>query len=161
MPFMTNSMKSDYDVSANWAELFVTIDDHRYTMAVGKHFEATANISSREVKTIGKGTIGHKNELVDYSWSMTLYKATEIFDDLIEKYLETGVFPRFTIQCSNCDPAVADEIGRSTKVFNDCILDGDVLLALADSEGGSVEQELSGFAESITRPEKYTVPSFM
>ena len=67
--------------------------------------------------------------------------------------------PTFDIQVSNEDPAAS--VGRSTKVFNDCVLDGDVLLALAGSEDDFIEQEISGFANSFTRPEKFANPSYM
>ena len=83
----------------------------------------------------------------------------EIFDDILDEYLRTGKMPRFEVQTSNDDPAVT--VGRSTKVYNDCILDGDVLLSLADAEGGDIEQEISGYAEGFTRPEKFRNPSYM
>jgi len=56
---------------------------------------------------------------------MTIYKCTEIFDDVIEEFIRTGVMPTFTIQTSNDDQA--SSVGRSTKIYNDCVLDGDVL----------------------------------
>ena len=161
-PFdMSQVMDSDLDVSANYARAFVTIDERRYLAFMAKKLEAKANVETRDVLRLGTNIKGHKNGLVSYSGTMTIYKCTEIFDDILEKYTKTGVMPRFEIQVSNEDPACRDQIGRTSKVFNKCILDGDILLALADAEGGSIEQEINFFAESMTRPEKYRNPAGM
>lgn len=52
-------------------------------------------------------------------------------------------------------------MGRSTKIYNDCVLDGDVLLSMFNAEGDFIEQSIEGFCDSFSRPEKYTNPSYM
>ncbi|MBR3552474.1 MAG: hypothetical protein IKN72_03690 [Clostridia bacterium] len=158
---MSKVMNSDDAVSANFAEVFVTLNDRRYSMLMCKKFEGKAGVENHEVNRLGTLIKGHKPGLVELSFTMTIYKCTEIIDDVIETYLKTGVMPRFEIQTSNEDPATSSTLGRSTKVYNGCTLDGDVLLSLADAEGGFIEQEISGFAESYTRPEKFNNPSYM
>lgn len=157
---MSKVMNSDDAIVAKWAEVFCTIDDRRYHVMSCKHFEAKTAVETAEVPRMGAVLKGHKPISADISFSMTIYKCTEMFDDIVEKFIKTGVMPRFQIQVSNEDPA-APSIGRSTKVYNDCILDGDVLQSLADADGGFIEQEISGFAESYTRPEKFTNPNYM
>lgn len=156
---MTKSMKSDDAVSANFAEVFVTVNNHRYSMLMCKKFEGKYEVETREINRIGSLVKGHKPGQVNLSFSMTIYKCTEIMDDIVDKYIQTGVMPRFEVQVSNEDPATS--IGRSTKVYNDCILDGDVLASLASCESEDIEQEISGFAESINRPEKFSNPTYM
>ncbi len=156
---MSKVMKSDDAVSANFAEVFVTIKNRRYSLLMCKKFEGKYNVETREIARLGSIIKGHKPGLVELSFSMTIYKCSEIIDDIVDDYTKTGIMPRFEIQISNEDPAAA--VGRSTKVFNDCILDGDVLASLADAEGGDIEQEISGFAEGINRPEKFRNPSYM
>ena len=141
-PFdMSQVMESDLDVSANYARAFVTIDERRYLAFMAKKLEAKANVETRDVLRLGTNIKGHKNGL--------------------EKYSITVVTPRIEVQVSNEDTQCSDQIGRTSKVFNKCILDGDILLALADAEGGSIEQEINFFAESMTRPEKYRNPAGM
>lgn len=152
-------MDSNDAVNGKFAEVFVTIDDNRYNVLSCRNFEGTVNINTEEVPRIGAVVTGHKATAAVISFSMTVYKVTEMFDDLVEKFIKTGVLPRFDIQVSNDDPAAG--VGRTTKVFNNCTLDGDVLQALVDAEGGFIQQELSGFAEGYTRPEKFTNPSYM
>lgn len=156
---MSKVMKSDDAVSANFAEVFVTVKNRRYSLLMCKKFEGKYNVETREITRLGSMIKGHKPGLVELSFSMTIYKCSELIDDIVDDYTKTGIMPRFEIQVSNEDPAAS--VGRSTKVYNDCILDGDVLASLADSEGGDIEQEISGFAESINRPEKFRNPSYM
>ena len=146
-------------VSANYAECFVTIDGTRYSMLMAKDFEGKASINTKEVYRLGNPVVGHKAQTVALAFSMTIYKCTEIFDDVVEQFIKTGVMPTFDIQTSNEDPA--STVGRSTKNYNDCVLDGDVLLSMFNSEGDFVEQSIEGYCDSITRADKYTNPSYM
>lgn len=145
---------------AKFAEVFVTINNKRYPVLMCKDFEGTANVSTQEVPRMGAVVMGHRATGVEISFKMTIYKCTEIFDDLIEQFINTGYMPTFEIQTTNEDPATPN-IGRSTKIYNDCILDGDVLMSLTGSEDDYIEQEISGYAGSITRPEKYNNPTYM
>jgi len=124
-----------------------------------KNFEGKANISTQDVPRMGSIIMGKKPTSVELSFSMTIYKCTEIFDDVLDEFMKTGVMPTLDIQTSNDDPATS--MGRSTKVYNNCVLDGDVLLSMAGSEDDFIEQEISGFAGGITRPEKYRNPAYM
>lgn len=153
-------MDSNDAVNAKYAEVFATIDGNRYNVLSCRNFEGNVNVNTAEVPRIGAVVTGHKAISAVISFTMTIYKVTEMFDDLVEKFIKTGVMPRFDIQISNEDRA-ASSLGRSTKVYNDCTLDGDVLQSMVDSEGGFYNQEISGFAESYTRPEKFTNPSYM
>lgn len=144
---------------AKWAEVFVTLKGKRYAMLMCKNFEGKANVSTQDVPRMGSVIMGKKATTVALSFTMTIYKSTEIFDDVLDQFIKTGVMPTFDVQTSNEDPATS--VGRSTKVYNDCVLDGDVLLSLAGSEDDFIEQEISGFAGGYTRPEKFHNPAYM
>ena len=135
-------------VSANFAECFVTLDGTRYSMLMAKEFEGKASINTKEVYKLGSPVIGHKPQTVAFAFSMTIYKCTEVFDEVLERFVKTGDDPATTV-------------GRSTKSYNDCVLDGDVLLSMFNAEGDFVEQTIEGYCDSITRPEKHTNPSYM
>ena len=154
-----NVMNTNDAPVAKFAEVFVTLNNRRYSMLMCKNFEGKANISNQDVPRMGSVIMGKKPTTVEISFTMTIYKCTEIFDDVIEEFMRTGVMPKFDIQTSNDDPSTS--VGRSSKVYNDCTLDGDVLLSLAGSEDDFIEQEISGFAGGFTRPEKYRNPTYM
>ena len=157
---MSNRTMNTQDaVSANFAECFVTLNGVRRSMLMAKDFEGKATINTKEVPRLGAVVVGHKAQTVVLAFSMTIYKCTEVFDDVIEQFINTGVMPAFTIQTSTEDPATT--VGRSTKIYNDCVLDGDVLLSMFKAEGDFVEQSIEGFCDSFSRPEKHTNPSYM
>lgn len=157
---MSNKVMNTNDAPfAKFAEVFVTLKNRRYSMLMCKNFEGKANVSTQDVPRMGSVIMGKKPSTVELSFTMTIYKCTEIFDDVIDEFIKTGVMPLFTIQTSNEDPATS--VGRSTKVYNDCVLDGDILLSMAGSEDDYIEQEISGFAGGYTRPEKYKNPVYM
>lgn len=157
---MSNKVMNTNDAPvAKFAEVFVTLNNRRYAMLMCKEFEGKANISNQDVPRMGSVIMGKKPTTVEISFTMTIYKCTEIFDSVLDEFIKTGVMPTLTIQTSNEDPATS--VGRSTKVYNDCVLDGDVLLSLAGSEDDFIEQEINGYAGGYTRPEKFSNPSYM
>ena len=52
-------------------------------------------------------------------------------------------------------------IGKDTKIYNDCVIDGDVLLSMFDAEGEFIEQEIEAFAMDFTTKDRYTEPDYM
>lgn len=157
----TRVMKSDHDISANYGIVSMTKNGRRYNMLMVKKIEIKSNVETRPVKKIGTNRKGRKSGLMEYSGVMTVYKCTEEFDKMVEEYGKTGIMPRFDLQTYNEDPAVSADLGRSVKQANDCIIDGDVLLSLIDSEGGSIEQTINFYAESIETPEYLNNPDYM
>ncbi len=157
--FNDNIMATNDAPVAKYAEVFVTIGEKRYSMLMCKNFEAKANISTQDVPRMGSVVMGKKATGVELSFTMTIYKCTEIFDKVVVDFIRKGIMPQLTIQTSNYDPATS--IKRSTKIYHDCVLDGDVLLSLAGSEDDFIEQEISGFAGSFERAKIYKNPSYM
>lgn len=145
--------------SAKLATAFVSVGNNRYAMLMAKDFEAKMSVETKEVPTLGRTVKGVKPVGATIKFKMTIYKCTEIFDEIVETYKNTGVMPTFDIQTTNDDPA--SSVGRSSKIYTDCVLDGDVLLSMFDADGEFVEQEIEGYAQDFTRPEKYTNPSYM
>ena len=145
--------------SAKLATAYVTIDGNRYACLMAKSFEGKMNVETKEVPALGRTVKGVKAVGASIKFSMVVYKVTEIFDELMERYKNTGLLPTFDIQTTNEDPATS--IGRSTKIYTDCVIDGDVLLSMFDADGDFVEQTIEGYAQDFSRPEKYTNPSYM
>lgn len=140
-------------------EVFVTIEGRRYSMLMAKSVKAKATITTTEIPVLGKLITGRKATSMAVQLTMTIYKCTEIFDDVVEKFKKTGVLPTFEVQVTNEDGATS--IGRSTKIYRDCIIDGDVLLNLVATEESAVEQEITMYAADYDSAEKYSNPSYM
>ena len=156
---MPNYMPANDAPSAKLATCFVTIGARRYSMLMAKNFEANMSVETKEVPALGRTIKGVKAVGATIKWKMTVYKCTEIFDEVVETYKQTGMMPTFDIQVTNEDPATS--IGKSTKIYTDCIIDGDILLSMFDADGEFVEQSIEGYAQDFSRPEKYTNPTYM
>ena len=145
--------------SAKEAEFFCTIGTRRYSMLNAKNFEAKASVSLTDVKTLGNLITQKKPSGLEIKLKFTVYKCSEMFDNLIVKYKKTGVLPRFDCQVTQEDSA--SKIGRSTKIYKDCIIDGDILLSMFDADGDFIEQEIEAYAMDFEVSEKYKTPKYM
>lgn len=141
------------------AELFCTIGDRRYSMLNAKNFEANASVSLADVKRLGTPITGKKAIGMEVKLSMTVYKCSEMFDNIIETFKNTGVLPTFEVQATSHDAATS--MGRTTKIYHECVIDGDILLSMVDADGEFIEQTIEAFAMDYTSAEKYTEPSYM
>ena len=140
-------------------EVYATIDGVRSCMCMVKDFEATANIKSYDDKCIGKAISGKKPGSITVKLSMTIYKCTEIFDDVIEAFKNTGLMPTIDVQATNNDPASC--CGASTKIYRNCVIDGDVLLNAIAQDDGNVEQKIEMYASDYDSASKFKNPSYM
>ena len=145
--------------SAKLAEMFCTIDGRRYSMLNAKSFEATATVSNADVARLGSPITGKKPNGLEIKLSMTVYKCSPMFDDLIETYKNTGILPTFECQVTSEDAATST--GKDTKIYTDCVIDGDVLLSMFDAEGDFIEQEIEAYAMDYMTKDKYTEPDYM
>lgn len=143
----------------NEAEIFCTVGARRYTMLNAKNCEAKANISLSDVKRLGTPITGKKPNGLEVKLKMVVYKCSEMFDDLVTTYKDTGNLPTFEVQVTSNDPSTS--MGRSTKTYYDCIIEGDVLLSLADADGDFIEQTIEAYAMDYSSDEKYKEPSYM
>ena len=157
---MLNTYMNEQDVpSAKEAECFVTIEGRRYSALNAKNFEAKATISTEEIPVLGKIISGRKPTGMVIQGKMTVYKCSEMFDRVVTEYKNTGHLPTFDIQTTNNDAATC--MGRSTKIYTGCVIDGDVLLSMLDAAGGFIEQEINFYAADYSSPESYTEPAYL
>ena len=144
---------------AKFATFYCTIGDRRYEMLNAKNFEAKANVETADVPRLGSVIKGKKAVGLEVKLSFTVYKVSEMFDELIEQFKNNGYMPEFECQVTNEDSATS--IGRSTKTYHNCVIDGEVLLSMFDADGDFIEQDIEAYALDFERPEKYTEPLYM
>lgn len=145
--------------SKKLGDIYATIDGVRYCMCMCKDFEANGNIKTFDVKAIGKLVDGKKASSMTIKLSMTIYKCTEIFDDVLETFKNTGKMPTIDVQETAYDAGTS--IGTSTKIYRDCVIDGDVLLGALSQDDGAIEQKIELYASDYDSASKYTNPSYM
>lgn len=157
---MANTYMNVQDApSAKEATVFCTIGNRRYALLNAKNCEATASVDLVDVPRLGSRITGKKVNGMEIKLTMEVYKCTEMFDEIITEYKDTGYLPTFDVQVTSEDKATC--MGRTTKIYNDCVLSGDVLLSMFDAEGDLITQEIECYAMDYSSPEKYTNPSYM
>ena len=149
---MSTTMNAKDVISAKLATAYLTVGTDRYLLFQAKNFEANFEKNKTEVAILGRTGVGHKSTGWNGTGSMTIYKNTELFDDMCERYKVTGEDTYFDIQVTNEDPTSA--AGRSTKIFKDCNIDG-ALLASFDADGEWLEQDVDFTFEDYESPEKF------
>lgn len=128
-------------------------------MLNGKKFEAKANVKLNDVPRLGCMIMGKKPAGLEVKLNFTVYKCSEMFDNVIETYKDTGALPVFECQVTEHDEATT--IGRNSKTYKDCMISGDVLLSMFDADGNFIEQEIEAYAMDYSSAEKYTEPEYM
>ena len=154
-----NFMNQNDAPSSKLATLYCTVGGRRYAMLNAKDFEAKANVSLADVPILGKTIKGKKPNGLEIKLKMTVYKCSEMFDKLVKEYKDTGMLPPITAEVKTEDPATS--MGASAKTYNDCVIDGDVLLSSFDADGDFIEQEIECYAMDYTTDAEYKEPSYM
>jgi hypothetical protein len=146
------TMRARDAVSSKLATAYVTIDGDRYLLFQAKSFEANFKKTKKTVDILGRTSQGNKASGWSGTFKLTIYHNTEIFNDMFEKYKNTGEDIYFDIQVTNDDGTSA--AGRNTKIYKDCNLDDGVLQKF-DASGDLLEQDLNGTFEDFESPEKF------
>lgn len=148
------TMKAKDTISAKLADCYVTISGRRFLLMQGKDFEAKFDKTKKEVNILGKTGTGNKSTGWKGTGKLTIYKNTSIFDELMEKFKNTGEDTYFDIQVTNEDPTSG--AGPSSMIFKDCNIDGGVLASF-DVDGDWLEQEINFTFEDFSNPTKFKV----
>jgi hypothetical protein len=146
------TMEAKDTVSSKLATAYVTIEGDRYLLFQAKSFEANFKKTKKTVDILGRTSQGNKASGWSGTFKLTIYHNTEIFNNLFEKYKNTGEDIYFDIQVTNDDGTSA--AGRNTKIYKDCNLDDGVLQKF-DASGDVLEQDLNGTFEDYESPEKF------
>ena len=149
---MSTTMNAKDVISAKLATAYMTVGTNRYLLFQAKNLEASFEKNKSEVALLGKTGTGHKSTGWNGTGSMTIYKNTELFDEMCEKYKQTGEDTYFDLQITNEDPTSG--AGRSTKILKDCNIDGAVIAAF-DADGEWLEQDVDFTFEDFESPEKF------
>ena len=139
-------------ISAKLATAYVTINGNRYLLFQAKALSATIEKEKEQVGILGRLLKGNKSVSAKGSGTLTIYKNTSIFDDMLLKFLNEGKDTYFDMQISNEDPT--SDAGRRTVILKDCNIDKATVAAF-DAEGKWLEDEISFTFEGMKVPEKF------
>lgn len=129
---MSIFLKIQDTVNGRRGRVYFTIGGRRYEVPGIQKIEAHDTVKERSMSTIG--TVKTQTALagVEGSGSMTInYYAVSTFGEMMASYRKEGRFTPFDILIVNEDKSTS--LGRRSSLFSQCVLTGDVPLALLDA----------------------------
>lgn len=139
-------------ISAKLATAYLTTDGHRYQLFQAKSLEAKIEKTKEEVPILGRLMRGNKSVGAKGSGTLTIYKNTSVFDDMMLKLINKGVDTYFEIQVTNEDPT--SDAGKRTVILTGCNIDASTVAAF-DADGKWLEEEIAFTFEGVKIPEKF------
>lgn len=153
MPDAIRTMFAGDVISAKLASAYITVDDSRYLLFQAKSLEATIEKQKEEVGILGRLMKGNKSVSAKGSGTLTIYKNTSLFDDMMTKFINEGEDTYFDMQVTNEDPT--SNAGRRTVILLNCSIDK-ATVANFDADGQWLEDEITFTFEGLKIPEKFT-----
>lgn len=139
-------------ISAKLASAYVSVDGKRYLLFQAKSLTATIEKQKEEVAILGRLMKGNKSVGAKGSGTLTIYKNTSLFDDMMMKLINQGVDTYFDMQIENEDPT--SDAGRRTVILTGCNIDKGTVAGF-DADGSYLEDEISFTFEGIRVPERF------
>lgn len=129
--------------TVNGAEgrIFVTLDGKNYEVACMRNITTNAEIQSDDMRVIGTRTIQDKPNGAKLTGTGNIYYGTNLWTDIVLKYIQTGVMTEFDIQLTNNDPTTT--IGSQVVAYYGCHLTGTIPLSILNDEEAMLNYDFS------------------
>lgn len=141
-------------ISAKLASAYITVEGNRYLLFQAKSLEASVEKEKEQVAILGRLMKGNKSVSAKGSGTMTIYKNTPIFDEMILKWMNEGIDTYFDMQVENEDPT--SKAGKRVVILTGCNIDK-ISVAKFDAEGKWLEDEISFTFEGVKIPQNFRV----
>ena len=140
-------------ISAKLARAFITTrEGQRFLLFQAKSLEAKIEKEKEEVAILGQMQKGHKTVSANGTGTMTIYKNTALFDEMILRLVNEGVDTYFDLQVENDDPT--SDAGARVVILTGCNIDA-ATVASFDAEGKYVEDEIAFTFEGVKAPQNF------
>lgn len=155
---MSEMIRARDEINGKEGKAYATIDGQRHLLFMSKKIEATVEKEKAERKALGRRGVQHKTVGWKGSGTMTITYATDMFRDMVLKYVRDGIDTFFDLQVINDDPQ--SELGQHETILIDCNIDSS-LVALLDDSTEVLEEEVSYTFEDLDIPRKFSKPSYV
>lgn len=135
----------------------VTIDGRNYVVAGMRNITTNAEIQSNDMRVIGTRTIQDKPNGAKLTGTGNIYYGTNLWTDMVLKYINTGVMDEFDIQITNQDPTTS--VGSQTMAYYGCHLTGDIPLSVMDSEESMLNYDFNFVYTRVARLAAFNDPA--
>lgn len=145
--------------TVNGAEgrIFVTLDGKNYEVACMRNITTNAEIQSDDMRVIGTRTIQGKPKGAKLTGTGNIYYGTNLWTDIVLKYIQTGQMTEFDIQLSNTDPTTT--IGSQVIAYYGCHLTGTIPLSILNDEEAMLNYDFNFAWTRCARLQSFNDPA--
>ena len=148
--------------TVNGAEgkIFVTKDGRNVEVIGMRNIKPGADIQSNDMRVIGTRKIQDKPNGAKLTATGNVYYGSNVSNmwrDMVLKYIKTGVMDEFNLQITNQDPTTT--IGSQIMAYYGCHLTGTIPLSVLDSEEAMLNYDFNFVYTDVEMLQGFTDPT--
>lgn len=145
--------------TVNGAEgkIFITVDGKNVEVACMKNIQTNGEIQGEDMRVIGTRKIQNKPNGAKLTGSGNIYYGTNLFTDMVLKYINEGIMTQFDIQITNRDPSTT--IGSQTIAYYGCQLTGTIPLSILNDEESMLNYDFNFTYTNVARLTAFNDPA--
>lgn len=145
--------------TVNGAEgkIFITVDGKNIEVACMKNIQTNGEIQGEDMRVIGTRKIQNKPNGAKLTGTGNIYYGTNLFTDMVLKYINEGIMTQFDIQITNRDPSTT--IGSQTIAYYGCQLTGSIPLSILNDEESMLNYDFNFTYTNVARLTAFNDPA--
>lgn len=145
--------------TVNGAEgkIFITVDGKNVEVACMKNIQTNGEIQGNDMRVIGTRKIQNKANGAKLTGTGNIYYGTNLFTDMVLKYINEGIMTQFDIQITNRDPSTT--IGSQTIAYYGCQLTGAIPLSILNDEESMLNYDFNFTYTNVARLTAFNDPA--
>ena len=145
--------------TVNGAEgkIFITVDGKNIEVACMKNIQTNGEIQGEDMRVIGTRKIQNKPNGAKLTGTGNIYYGTNLFTDMVLKYINEGIMTQFDIQITNRDPSTT--IGSQTIAYYGCQLTGTIPLSILNDEESMLNYDFNFTYTNVARLTAFNDPA--
>lgn len=145
--------------TVNGAEgkIFITVDGKNIEVACMRNITTNGEIQGNDMRVIGTRKIQNKANGAKLTGTGNIYYGTNLFTDMVLKYINEGIMTQFDIQITNRDPSTT--IGSQTIAYYGCQLTGTIPLSILNDEESMLNYDFNFTYTNVARLTAFNDPA--
>lgn len=145
--------------TVNGAEgkIFITVDGKNIEVACMKNITTNGEIQGEDMRVIGTRKIQNKANGAKLTGTGNIYYGTNLFTDMVLKYINEGIMTQFDIQITNRDPSTT--IGSQTIAYYGCQLTGNIPISILNDEESMLNYDFNFTYTNVARLTAFNDPA--
>lgn len=145
--------------TVNGAEgkIFITVDGKNIEVACMRNITTNGEIQGEDMRVIGTRKIQNKPNGAKLTGTGNIYYGTNLFTDMVLKYINEGIMTQFDIQITNRDPSTT--IGSQTIAYYGCQLTGSIPLSILNDEESMLNYDFNFTYTNVARLTAFNDPA--